>query len=173
MVLAVIATACLSTGCAEPLFPAEATKKFDPSVQMGIFNPEADVYYKGHLAQVGGRIVSTEQTDRGVTITADELPLKDRYTRLVEAGPSQGRFVVFYEGRLDPAWLQQGNKIIVLGLVEGTQRIMVKELERTVPYVKVHCVHIWKTGRYAIADFPYLPDGYSALEHQTHCIPSR
>lgn len=50
-----------AAGCAEPLFPPAAVKDLNPALQMGIFNPEADTYFKGHLVQVGGRIVTIEQ----------------------------------------------------------------------------------------------------------------
>ena len=61
--------------CAKPLFPPSAVKDLDPALQMGIFNPEADVYFKDHLAQAGGRIIAIEQTSDGTLITAEELPL--------------------------------------------------------------------------------------------------
>lgn len=64
LALGVIAPAFLTlsaAGCAEPLFAPAAVKDLNPALQMGIFNPEADTYFKGHLAQVGGRIVAIEQ----------------------------------------------------------------------------------------------------------------
>src|SRR4051812_48746338 len=39
--------------CAKPLFPPTAVEDLDPALQMGISNPEADVYFKDHLAQAG------------------------------------------------------------------------------------------------------------------------
>jgi hypothetical protein len=40
--------------CAKPLFPPSAVKDLDPAMQMGIANPEADIYFKDHLAKAGG-----------------------------------------------------------------------------------------------------------------------
>ena len=158
--------------CTEHLFPPEAVKDLDPALQMGIFNSEADVYFKGHLAQAGGRIVATEQTPDGILITAEELPLTKGSTRVVETAKSDGWFVFLYRGQIDKTGLQQGNELIMVGLVEGNQRISVKGIPRTAPYLIARCMHVWKTGRYAISDYPNLPDGYYPLEQQTYCLPS-
>ena len=79
--------------CTEPLFPPAAIKDLDPSLQMGIFNPEADIYFKGHLAQAGGRIIAIEKRPDGISITARELPLTKSSTRVVETAKSEGWFV--------------------------------------------------------------------------------
>jgi hypothetical protein len=154
------------------LFPPAAVKDLDPALQMGIFNPEADIYFKGHLAQAGGRIMAMEQTSDGILITAEELPLTQASTRVVEAAKSSGWFVFLYEGQIDSPGLQQGNKFIMVGLVEGTQLVNIKGTQRPAPYLVARCVHVWKTGRYAVNDFPNLPDGYYPLEQQTYCLPS-
>ena len=158
--------------CTEPLFPRAAVKDLDPALQMGIFNPEADIYFKGHLAQAGGRIIAIEQTSNGSLITAEELPLAQAATRVVATAKSTGWFVFLYGGQIDPGMLQQGNEFIMVGLVEGTQRVTIKGVPRLAPYLVARCMHVWKTGRYASTDFPNLPDGYYPLEQQTYCLSS-
>ncbi|MBU6481514.1 MAG: Slp family lipoprotein [Nitrospirae bacterium] len=158
--------------CTEPLFPPAAVKDLDPALQMGIFNPEADIYFKGHLARAGGRIIAIEQTSDGTLITAEELPLTQASTRVVETAKSDGWFVFLYGGQIDAAGLQQGNEFIMVGIVEGTQRVTIKGVQRPAPYLVARCVHVWKSGRYASTDFPNLPDGYYPLEQQTYCLPS-
>lgn len=166
--LVILAAACTT----DPLFPPEAIKDLDPAMQMGIFNPEADVYFKGKLGEVGGRIISITQVDDGVLITADELPLSDRSTSLRETAKPGGQFVFLYRGAIDGAGLQRGNKFIMIGLVEGTQRLPIDGIQRTLPYLVARCVHVWKTGTYDIADFPNLTDGYTPLVQQTYCLAS-
>ena len=158
--------------CAKPLFPPSAVKDLDPALQMGISNPEADVYFKDHLAQAGGRIIAIEQTSDGTLITAEELPLTQAATEVVETTKPTGWFVFLYKGHIDPPGLQQGNKFIMVGLVKGTQKVTINGTQRLAPYVVARCVHVWKTGRYAITDFPNLPGGYYPLEHQTYCLDS-
>jgi hypothetical protein len=113
-----------------------------------------------------------EQTSDGILITAEELPLAQASTRVVETAKSSGWFVFLYEGQIDSPGLQQGNKFIMVGLVEGTQLVNIKGTQRPAPYLVARCVHVWKTGRYAVNDFPNLPDGYYPLEQQTYCLPS-
>ena len=158
--------------CSEPLFPPAAVKDLDPALQMGIFNPEADIYFKGHLAKAGGRIIAFEQTSDGTLITAEELPLTQASTRVVETAKPNGWFVFLYGGQMDSAGLQQGNEFIMVGLVEGTQLVNIKGTQRPAPYLIARCLHVWKSGRYASTDFPNLPDGYYPLEQQTYCLPT-
>ncbi len=158
--------------CTESLFPPAAVKDLNPALQMGIFNPEVDIYFKGHLAQAGGRIIAIEQTSDGILITAEELPLTQASTRVVETAKSDGWFVFLYRGQIDRAGLQHGNEFIMVGLVEGTQRVTIKGVQRAAPYLVARCLHVWKTGSYATTDFPNLPDGYYPLEQQTYCLSS-
>jgi len=162
----------LVAACTEPLFPPAAVKDLDPALQMGIFNPEADIYFKGHLAQAGGRIITSEQTSDGTLITAEELPLTQASTRVLETAKPNGWFVFLYRGQMDSAGLQQGNEFIMVGLVEGTQLVNIKGTQRPAPYLIARCLHVWKSGRYASTDFPNLPDGYYPLEQQTYCLSS-
>jgi starvation-inducible outer membrane lipoprotein len=171
-VVALPLAALSATACTEPLFPAAVVKDLDPSMQMGIFNPEADTYFKGQLGQVGGRVIAVAQTDDGVFVTADELPLSDHATSLAETAKSGGQFIFLYRGVIDRAALQRGNKFIMIGIVEGTQRISIDGIQRTLPYLVARCVHVWKTGTYDIADFPDLTDGYTPLVRQTYCSTS-
>ena len=161
-----------ATACTEPLFPPAAVKDLDPTMQMGIFNPEADTYFKGQLGQVGGRIIMVTRVDDGVLVTADELPLIDHATNISETAKSGGRFVLLYRGEIDKEALQRGNKFITIGIVEGTQQIPIDGIQRTLPYLIARCLHVWKTGTYDIADFPNLTDGYTPLVRQTYCATS-
>jgi len=90
----------------------------------------------------------------------------------MEAAKSDGWFVFLYRGLIDSRGLQFGNKLIIVGVVEGNQRITIKGTQRTVPYLVARCVYVWKTGRYAVGDYPNLPDGYFPLEQQRYCLPS-
>lgn len=159
--------------CAKPLFPPSVVKDLDPALQMGISNPEADVYFKDHLAQAGGRILAIDPTSDGSLITAEELPLTRAATGVMETAKPTSSFVFRYKGRIDALGLQPGNKFILVGLVKGTQTVTINGVQRLAPYLVARCVHVWKTGRYAISDFPNLPGGYSPLEHQTYCAHSQ
>jgi alkaline phosphatase D len=139
---------------------------------MDIFSPEAETYLKNHLVQVGGRIIDMDKTEEGILITVEELPLTKSATMVAESAPSAGRFVLLYTHRIDPAALQPGNKLMVVGLLNGTRKVTINGAWKPVPFVIARCMHVWKTGRYAINDFPHLPGGYYALRHETYCLNS-
>jgi len=164
--------ACSVLACTQPLFPPDVTKTLDPALQMNIFNPEAETSLKNHPVQVGGRIIAAEETDEGSLITLEELPLTQSAKMVVESAPSTGQFVLVYKDRIDPAALQRGNKLIVVGLLKGTHEVTITGARRPVPYLIARCMHVWKTGRYAISDFPHLPGGYYTLRHETYCLNS-
>ena len=56
--------------CSQPLFPPNAHTGLNPKTQMSIFSPEADVYFKGDVTQVGGRVLAASQSDEGIVNTA-------------------------------------------------------------------------------------------------------
>jgi starvation-inducible outer membrane lipoprotein len=157
--------------CSEPLFPTKALTGLNPKTQMSIFSPEADVYFKGDVTQVGGRVLSVSQTNEGIVITAQELPIKDLTSPPNDSVKPMGVFVFLYQDTIDPQGIQRGNKFVMVGDVEGTQIVSVETIRRPVPYLIARCLHVWKTSTYAISDFPNLPAGYSALEQETYCLP--
>ena len=157
--------------CSEPLFPSKALTGLNPKTQMSIFSPEADVYFKGDVTQVGGRVLAASQTDEGIVITAEELPIKDLASPPNDSVKPIGVFVFLYQDAIDPQGLQRGNKFVMVGDVEGTQVVPVETVRRVVPYLIARCLHVWKTSTYSLSDFPNLPAGYSALEHETYCLP--
>ncbi len=170
--LAASVLTCSLAACTQPLFPSDVTKQLDPALQMDIFNPEAETYLKNHLVQVGGRIVSVEKTDKGSVMTVEALPLDEAKTMVVESAPSPGWFVLQYNQRLDPAALQRGNKLIVVGLLTGSSTVTTSSAGKVVPSVMARCLHIWNTESHAISDFPHLPTGYYPLRHDTYCLNS-
>ena len=134
--------------------------------------PEADFYLKGSVTRVGGRMIMIKRQD-GFFIVAEELPIqKDSRQGPVENVRSTGWFAFYYEGDIDELGVQSGNKFILIGNAQGTQRVTVGGVARHMPFLVARCVHVWKTGRAAIADFPNLPGGYYPLSQQTYCLPS-
>lgn len=161
----------LAACASEPVFPPNVTKTVDPSMQFGIFNAEADTYLKGQTVLLGGRIVSAERRDTGILIVAQELPLQERPSRRpVDNAKPIGDFVFVYQGTVEPAGLQHANKFLLIGEMRGSETIVIDGASKAVPYLIARCLHVWKTGRYAIGDFPHLPDGYFPLSEETYCL---
>jgi starvation-inducible outer membrane lipoprotein len=159
------------SACSQPFFPPKAVRDVDPTMQISLFSSEVDTYFKGHVAQVGGRIISVAPSPKGFLITAHELPLKDGSSPPSEKARPIGLFVFLFSGDIDPAGIQPGNEFVLIGEVEGVELVQADTVRRPVPFLLAHCLHVWKTGSFAIADFPHLPAGYSPLEQQTYCLP--
>lgn len=161
----------LLTACSQPFFPSKALRDVDPSLQISLFSSEVDAYFKGRVAQVGGRMLSVARSDHGFVVTAHELPFQDGSFTPNEKVRPIGLFVFLFPGDIDAVALQAGNEFVLVGEVRGLEIVQTDGVRRPVPYLIARCVHVWKTGTYAMADFPHLPGGYSALERQTYCSP--
>ena len=134
---------------------------------------EAEMEENKDLVPVGGRIVRTgTQQQDGVLVVVERLPL-------LHDDPTQGPdekalanewFMFFLKGDIEELGRMTGNKLVVVGKWEGTQVAEVGTLKREVPYLVARCVHVWKTGRQKISEFPHLSDGYYPLPRQTYCV---
>jgi starvation-inducible outer membrane lipoprotein len=161
-------------GCSTPpLFPPDTTSDVASS-KFGVLQAKTDVF-KGRVVQLAGRIVGIEESASGTIIFARELPVEKHPvfgpTETNEPASSSS-FAVLYPGRVDRNALWFGNKFIVVAVAQGQETFSIDGIPRTEPYVIARCMHVWKTGAYGsygIEDFPYTPDGYYPLEHQTYC----
>ena len=159
----------VSVACSTPsLFPPEAIRDAAP-LQFGVLVAKPDVF-KGRVVQLAGRIVGIERSADGILIRAQELPMaRDHVSGPAEIVKGTPQFAIMYPGKVDEKALWLGNKLVVIGLAQGSQAIQADGHTRTAPYVVARCMHIWKTGSYAIKDYPHITDGYYPLEHQTYC----
>lgn len=169
--LLVLSASVFVTACSTPLFSPSVTHDVT-AMEFGMLQAQPDVF-RGQVVQLGGRIVGAEETTEGVLIRVQELP--------VEKHPVYGtaeilfptvEFAILYPGKVDPAGIQFGNKLIVVALAKGSQAVNVEGVLRTEPYLVARCMHVWKTGEYGsygIEDFPHTTDGYWPLQHETYC----
>ena len=119
---------------------------------------------------MGGRIVTATKQD-GVLVVAEKLPIRhyDPHQGPDDTVRGEGWFAVSFGGNIEELGLKPGNKFIAVGKVEGTQDVEVNGIKRDVPNLVTRCLHVWKTGREHIADFPHLKYGYYPLPLQTYC----
>jgi len=154
--LLLIWVAMFLTACASPdIFPQSLLSEMETNKD---------------LVQMGGRIVAATKQD-GVLVLAEKLPIRHDDPR---QGPDdtvrgEGWFMISFGGDIEELGLKHGNKLIAVGKVEGTQNTDVNGVKREVPNLVTRCLHIWKTGREHIADFPHLKDTYYPLPRETYC----
>ena len=152
------------------LFPADVTngveKDFDFSVWRNIPNTKV-----GQKVQLGGRIVQVNSGNGSLTLIATQLPIVQQPAYgPKDTGRRSGEYAIVYTGALDSKWVKPGNRLIVIGTTKEAKTVIVDDVQRSLPALTAHCVHIWNTGGKEIAEFPYnAGGGYEPLEEETHC----
>ena len=120
--------------------------------------------------QLGGRIVQSETKGDRVTIVVAQLPIVEHPAYGPrDTGKSRGEFVIVYQGKINSAFLQPGNRVMVVGKTHAAMVVNVDDLPKSLPTIMAACVHFWKTGGRDIADFPSYGAGYETLEEETLC----
>jgi len=120
--------------------------------------------------QLGGRIIQAETNGDNATIVVAQLPIVEHPAYgPKDTGKLSGEFAVTYQGKVEPSFLQRGNRIMVVGMTQAAKVVAVDDLPKSLPTVQATCVHIWKTGGRDISDFPSFGAGYETLEEETLC----
>lgn len=131
--------------------------------------------YKGRAIQLAGSIVGSQKTEKGTLILVKKLPVAEHpvFGPVEVARQTGEKFTIFYPGKVDPAGLWFGNKLMVIAVADGNKAVTIPDgIPRVTPYVTARCMHVWKTGAYGsyqISDFPYTPDQYYPLPQETYC----
>jgi outer membrane lipoprotein len=135
----------LTTACASAI-PKEALRQVDPEVTFqGLINdPER---YKGKVILVGGQIVSITVREGESWVEVLQQPL-DWKQRPKATDVSYGRFLICFEGFLDPAIYAEGKKITVLGEVQGKKVQPLNEMEYIYPVLLPREHYLWKPETY-------------------------
>ena len=155
-------------------FPPEITNGVDTNFDFNAWRAQPKTTI-GRTVQLGGRIVQVnEETDRLVIIVA-HLPIVERPAYGPrDNGKRAGEYAIFYSGRIPQKSLRPGNRLMVVGMTEPSQSVMVDEVQRSLSSLTARCVHIWNTGGKEIAEFPYNAGaGYEPLEENTYCLSDR
>jgi outer membrane lipoprotein len=120
-------------------------------------NPEA---YKGKIVIWGGDVVETiNQKDGTTLIVVLQRPLD--WTEEPEFNRSEGRFIIFVQGYVDPYVFRRGRRITVAGEIEGRKVMRLGELEYPYPLLLSKQIYLW--GAYYYYPYPYYwyyPYGY-------------
>lgn len=105
-------------------------------------NPEA---YRGKVVILGGDIVKTGNRREGTTIEVIQKPL-DYRGRPVVSDRSAGRFLILYDGYLDPVIYQKGKMITVAGEVIGSSLLPLGQMDYSYPLIKSRELYLTEPG---------------------------
>jgi len=170
------AFACLVLGsllaaCAPAsIFPPDVIEKVDRTVTFENLVTSPD-HYKGRTVELGGQIVGSVVEQDGVQMLVRALPI--RTTPVYgpyDTGRSRGLFVIRYAGKIGAQDAQDGNMVVMIGVVNGAVATDVGVSVRRLT-VTAECFHIWRTQGDQIDEFPWLAHTrYWPLIQQTYCI---
>ena len=160
-------------GCSSTsLFPKNGSEILKSEAEFGVLTAQPDVY-QGRAIRLAGRMVGVETTNQGTIVVAEWLPYpNNEYEGPDDSGMKpQGRFAVFYPGKLGAEGSLHGNKFLAIGKMEGKQAMgSLGGPSRNLPYMTARCLHVWKTGDAVIETT--IPDventGYPVTE-ETYC----
>ncbi|MBI4687281.1 MAG: Slp family lipoprotein [Nitrospirae bacterium] len=101
-------------------------------------NPEG---HKGKIVILGGAIVHSLNTSEGTYIEVLQKPLDSR-GRPENTDISHGRFLILYDGYLDPAIYSTGREITVAGEVMGKKIQALGEIQYSYTLIKTRELHL-------------------------------
>ncbi|MER3423049.1 MAG: hypothetical protein C4293_07275 [Nitrospiraceae bacterium] len=110
---------------------------------------ESPSTYVGKMILVGGEILSAERLKDGTRIEVLQIPLTEDLFPKPQRAESKGRFIAYdHNGKvLDPAVLQSGTPITMVGAITGTETIKVGEAEISVPSLEIKHLTVWESER--------------------------
>ncbi len=131
----------LLAGCTAAI-PKESLKQVDPGVSFEavVRNPEE---YKGKVILSGGQILGTTVQEGQTWVEVLQHPL-DWKQRPENTDVSSGRFLIRFDGFVDPAIYTPGKGITVVGEVVGKRVLPIREMQYTYPVLKPRDHYLWK-----------------------------
>lgn len=151
------------------VFPPEVLEGVDPNFDFTRWRMMPNKAQEQKI-QLGGLIIQAEAKDGSVTIVTAQLPIVESPAYgPKDTGRRGGEFVVTYRGKIQPKFIQAGNRLIVVGTTRPASVVSVNDGLRSFPTVQAQCLHLWNTGGREISDFPSYGGGYEPLEEQTAC----
>ena len=155
MLLLVIPALFLS-GCS--VVSKDIRRDAAPDVTFESLKPDA-APYEGETVILGGYILETGNLADQTRVLVLQTPLGMRDEPKAR-DRSRGRFVVVYDGFLDPEVYERGRRITVAGEVMGTEPTRINGHEYPLPVIRPLEVHLWREydqrGRYYYHD-PFHP----------------
>ena len=131
----------LLSACA-PVISQTTMSDVDKSISFPALQQSPDAY-EGRVVLLGGQIISTTVKANETWIEVLEKPL-DYDQKPSDADQSFGRFLVRFQGFLDPAIYASGRKLTVAGQVEGKVVRPLKEINYTYPVLSAREHYLWR-----------------------------
>lgn len=153
LALAVIsAMVVIMSGCAtQPPEPIREDIPVNPTIAQVQQNFSK---YKGSRVRWGGEIYSVENLKNQTKVEVIERPL-DSIARPQAVDVSNGRFIVIFEGFMEPSLFTKGRFVTVVGNIADMVTGTIGGYDYKYPVVVTDSYYLWPQERYIYAPYPY------------------
>ena len=130
-----------------PVIPPELESQIDSSLSFPqiLASPAS---HTGATVLLGGEILSAKRVKDGTQLEILQLPVSQDQPPAERRQESQGRFLAFNPGPLDPAALPEGTRVTVVGTVTGASIQRLDESEYRYPTIDIKYLHVWDASAY-------------------------
>jgi outer membrane lipoprotein len=138
------------SGCSSG--PAVIPPELEPQIDSSVSFPQilaSPGTYVGKTVILGGEVLSAKRLKEGTQLEILQLPVSEDRPPAERRSESQGRFLAFNRGPLDPAALPDGTRVTVVGTVIGDSLQPLDESEYRYPTIDVKHLHVWDAAAYA------------------------
>jgi outer membrane lipoprotein len=132
-----------------------------------IANPDV---YLDKMFIFGGFIAETNMTGHGTEIEVVQSPL-DRFGNVKDTDVSEGRFILTTSRNLDPLIYRQGREIAIAGILTGSRKKMLGDIEYIYPVFDAKEIKLWKEEEYCLYPDMY-PCWYGPFYYRSLYYPS-
>jgi len=126
--------------------------------------------YMNKMFIFGGMISETKITGSGSEIEVVQTPI-DRFGNIIDRDFSEGRFILMTAKYLDPLIYRDSRDITFAGILTGTRKKLIGDIEYAYPVFDVKELYLWKEEKYYLYPYgyPYWYDPlYSPIYYPYH-----
>ena len=105
---------------------------------------EAPESYQGRILVLGGEVLKAKRLKDGTQIEFLQLPLDKNEQPILNRQRSDGRFFAIQQEFLDPATIEAGTMMTIVGEVSGAKTDLLDEVEYRYPVLIVKHLHTWR-----------------------------
>jgi starvation-inducible outer membrane lipoprotein len=154
--------------CTASVFPYKALDGVNADFDVSTWQTKPDTGPRQKV-QLGGRIVRSYTQDDTLAIVTANLPIAQNPADGPQEGKSRGEFVILYRAVVDPLFLREGNRLMVIGQTGPPMNVDVDHTVRSLPTVTALCIHFWNAGGQEIVMRGSSSSGTKVLSELTYC----
>jgi outer membrane lipoprotein len=133
----------LTAGCAtDTTIPPSLANQVDRNITFSDVEA-APVSYTGRLIVLGGEVLSAKRLKNGTQVEVLQLLLDSDEKPVHDRTASQGRFLALEPNFLDPATVNAGTRLTIVGEITGVSTRPLDETEYTYPTLEIKHLTVW------------------------------